>query len=532
MPRSLPWILFTLLVCSSSLEGQAGSTNDVQVLDHTMVPRGRLRLQAHPVFTSWDSRFGRAADGTSRVESLGDDLTDPTALSLFPGLSTLTRSVEDLTAIPFDPALGASAASVQQDVTRIDFGGHVGVFDWLTVGVVVPWARTRSAIDVAFAPDSTNANLGLNPAFTSSAQVDAFLGSIDAADAAAQAYAAAECSSGPSAACTSAQALAGRTTLFDAALRAAYGASPFFPLSGTAIGDALAQSITDLSSDLSAAGLTVLDPLVLSSDLLLEESDLSLLPAIAGSGIEMAPLETRQSLWSAGDVELSARVRVLDNLTPRDSAWTHPGVGYRLTVSGLVRLPTGTVADPDVPYDLGTGQAQTDMQAGVTATLAFGERLSLTAGGVYGVQGESTIVRRVAPHEVVLAPVASRAQVVWRPGSYVGLGIAPSIHLAPSITLSGEYRLVHKRRDEFALVSAVPGLDPVVLALESGVKAHQVGGGLRYSTVERWRRGDASVPLEAHIRLLATIDGSGGQVPKATRVEAGIRLFRRLWGAP
>lgn len=112
----------------------------------------------------------------------------------------------------------------------------------------------------------------------------------------------------------------------------------------------------------------------------------------------------------------------------------------------------------------------------------------------------------------------------------MGFAVAPSLHLASTITLHGEYRFFHKRRDELELLDATSPLNPAVLAIESGVKAHVVGGGLRYDTVDAWRRGDASLPVEIHLRLLSTVAGSGGQVPKATRVEAGLRLFRRLWG--
>lgn len=521
MRRSLTPALLALGLVAPALEAQ--------VLDHTMVPAGRVRLQAHGVFESWDSRFGRGPDGTQRVEPLGGDLTDPTTLSLFPGIPSLTSSLRDVVG-GFDPVLGSTAAQVRQDVTRIEWGAHLGVTEWLTVGLVAPWVRTRSAIDIAFQPDTLNANLGLNPVVGSAAQVDAFLGSTASARQAAQAYATSECAGGASAACTAAQSLADRTATFDGALRTAYGASAFFPLLGTAVGDALTQSATTLSADLTAAGLGGLAPLVLSGEPLTEEGDLALVPSLAGGGIESAAPQTRQSLWSFGDIEVSARLRLLDNLTPTGEEWPHPGFGYRLTGRVLVRLPTGTRADPDIPFDLGTGDAQTDVQGGLTATLRFGRHFGLTGGGYYGSQGATTITTRVVPRETVFAPASTRTQVRWKPGFYVGGAIAPSIRLAPSITLAGEYRYFHKGRDELELIDATSPLNPVVLAIESGIKAHQVGGGLRYRTVDAWRRGEASMPMEIHVRLLTTFDGSGGHVPKATRLEAGLRLFRRLWG--
>ena len=521
MRRSLSATLLGLLFAVPGLHAQ--------VLDHTMVPKGRLRLQASPVFESWDTRFGRGRTGDVE-ENLGDDLTDPTSLSLFPGIASLASAIEAASGTPLDPTIGATSALIRQDITRIEFGGHLGVTDWLMVGAVVPWTRTRSTMDVAFTPDSANVNVGLNPVFSSPSTVDLFLSSTSAADAASAGYANAQCASGPSPTCTAAQDLAARMSSFDAAVLQAYSASTFFPLAGTAAGDALIQSAAQLDTDLIAAGLPGLAPVALSTSPLLQEADLAGLANSPAAGYGYAlPLGTRQSLWSVGDVEASARFRLVDNLTPTGSEWTPPALGYRVTGSFTVRLPTGTQPDPNIALDLGTGDGQTDMEWGLTSTLRFGDHFGLTAGGVYGVQGATTIRRRIAPPEQILVPTANLAQITWRPGSYMSAAVAPSVHLAPSITLAGEYRLFHKRRDEFELVAS-PGIDPTVLALESGVKAHFIGGGLRYDTVDAWRRGDASLPLEAHLRLLATVSGSGGQVPKATRVEAGLRLFRRFWG--
>lgn len=520
MRRTLSATALLLLLCAPSARAQ--------VLDHTLVPKGRLRLQASPVFESWDTRF----DETGVEEALGDDLTDPVALSLFPGIASLAEAVEDATGTAFmDPTVGSTSALVRQDVTRIEFGGHVGVTDWLTVGGILPWTRTRSVIDVAFTPDSAAANLGLSPTVTASSAVDLFLSSATSAESASAAYAASQCSSGPSPTCSAAQDLAGRAMSFASAMAAAYQASPLFPLTGSAAGDALLQSAAQLDADLAAAGLPGLSALVLSSDPLLDEGDLTALATLPGGGFGYTlPLSTRQSLWSVGDVEASARLRLLDNLTPTGPEWTPPGIGYRITGSILVRFPTGTQPDPDIALDLGTGDGQLDMEGGVTATLRFGRRLGVTAGGYYGVQGATTVTSRVAPREQVLVPEANRTRLTWRPGSYLGGAVAPTLRLAPSISVTGEYRFFHKRRDEFELVDPGVPHDPVVLALGTGVKAHVVGGGLRYDTVDPWRRGDASMPIEVHLRLLATVAGSGGHVPKATRVEAGLRLFRRLWG--
>ncbi|MGY8777483.1 MAG: hypothetical protein ACKVIN_05100 [Longimicrobiales bacterium] len=538
-----------------------------QVMDQTMVPRGRIRLQAHPTFESWDTRFGRLADGSKTKERLGDDLTDPTSLTLFPGMPSLQNIIRDVTGDgAYLPVLGTTDGRITQDITKVDWGLEIGVFDWLTVGAVLPWVRPRTALDVHFVPDTENGNLGLNPTITAPASVTTFLGSTMSADASSAMNAATICSGGLTPACATAQALAQRAREFNTSMTGAYGATPFFPFASSPSGLALQQAATILSADLIAAGMLGLQPMALGTDLLSTEG-FPLLPAVAGSGIDAAALETRPGIYAMGDVELSARVRLLDNLTPR---WTGPiesgesragsgsdrgpeseastttnefiepregavrpsegGIGYRVVGSFIARLPTGSPDHVDILQDHGTGQGQLDLEGGLFATLLFSPRIGLSIGGRYAVQRSTSLTKRVAPPELAMPPASTRTEVMWTPGTYVTIEAAPTLHLSDALTISGEYRFFHKGRDQFDLISPDPDLDATVLEVESGVTMHQVGGGLRYDTVTPWMLGEAPRPMEIHLRLLTTIEGSGGHVPESTRIEAGIRLFKRFWG--
>jgi len=501
-----------------------------QILDRTMVPSGLVRFQANGVFAGWDSRFGRLPDGSSPREDLGTDLTDPSALSLFPGIPTLAQSLSSLTGTAnYSPVLGSVTGRVTQDVTRVDFGMHIGVTDWLTVGGVLPWMRTRTAVDHLFVPDSVNGDLGISPNITNAPGVSAFLAAASSADAEARARADAECALGAGAACTSAGSLATRTAAFDSFLRTAYGASPFFPIAGSAMGDALSSTTSTLDADLIAAGLSGISaPLSLATTWLTSDG-LTGLPASAGSGIETTPLTSRKSLWAAGDVELSARAIVLDNLDP-EAGNDAPAFGYRVMADFVVRLPTGTGADPDVLFDVGTGDAQMDMEGGLTTFVTLGTRLGLGVGGRYGSQGSTTVIRRVAAPEVVMPAASTRASLTWTPGSYIGLDAAPTLRLTPELSITGEYRFFQKRRDEYALTMANTALDPFLLETESGVTLHQIAVGFRYDTVASWIKGEAPRPLELHLRMVRSMSGGGGQTPVESRVEAGLRLFKRFWG--
>ncbi len=518
MTRSLIFVLLAALL--------GGPPLAAQVLDQTMVPRGQFRMQAHPRFMSWDSRF----DAGGNRKDLGDDLTDPTTLSLFPGIATLSDLIGGITATSgYTPILGSTQGRVTQEINQVDFGGHFGVFDWLTVGVVVPWANSRTALDVAFVPDTLNGDLGLNPTITNGAGVDAFIASTLAAGASAAGNASTICGVGAGAACTAAQGLADRARNFDASVRSAYGASPFFPIQGSGTATALTQAAATLSADLLAAGLGGLTvPMAFATDWLTSEG-FPLLPTLAGAGIDGAPLRTRQGLWSTGDIEVSALIQVADNLTPGRREGSG-GLGYRILAGFLVRLPTGTVENPDVFLDFGTGDAQTDYEGSIIASLTFGSRLGLALGARYGVQGSTVVTKRVAPRSLAMPPVDTRQLLHWNPGAYFGIEIAPSLRLSPELTVTGVYRYFDKDHDVFELLD--PGLpfNPGLLIQGSVIKMHQVGGGIRYDTVPRWLSGEAPRPLEIHLRLLHTVSGSGGRTPASTRVEAGIRLFKRFWG--
>jgi hypothetical protein len=526
MRASLGMALLVTLVGAARASGQA--------LDERMVPAGRVRLEAHTRFTGWDSRFGLLPDGATRQEALGEDLTDPTSVSLFPGIASLTSSLEAITGTAgYTPVLGSTRALVTQDITRIDWGAHLGVTDWLTIGAVLPWMRTRTALEVVFRPDTLAGDLGLNPAVADPGTVAEFLFGVDDAVLAAQARASQECAAAPGGpGCLDAQALAARAATFQSRVGGAYGASALFPVTGSAMAGALAQAAAALDADLTAAGLAGIGaPMAFAADRL-QPAEFAGIPALSASGIDAAAgLEDFKGLWQAGDVEVSASLRLLEG-EKGDSAASRSTLTYRVLAGALVRLPTGTIDHPDIVLDVGTGQGQTDWEGWVSGALTAWGRVGLAAGARYGVQMPRTLVRRVAPPEQLLAPASTRSLVRWDPASYWAIEAAPALWLTEELAITGEYHLWRKGRDFYGLATVPPptGLDPADLAAESALTLHQVGLTLRYDTMARWRRDGTTRPLQLYGRWLHAIDGSGGQVPVTTRLEFGLRLFKRFWG--
>ncbi len=504
-----------------------------QLADETLVPAGRARLLVQPVYTYWDQRFGLDESGATRRESLGADLTGPVDASLFPGITALEDAIRALapgTALQASP--GRSEGLVQHDVTRVETGLHLGVFDWLTVGVMVPWVKNRTTVDVAFHPDSAGGDVGLSPAITDNEAVTAYLAALSAAAEAAAGRAQGLCAADPGgAACAEAQALAARAQQTQETLGRAYFASPFFVRDGTEAATALRQALGELDTSLAAAGLGGVGDPVLSRAPVTSE-DFRTLPASPTGGIGAEPLGDVEGLWELGDVELSALVRLAEG-SARDSVTGEPTFAYRLNAGVLVRLGTGRRDRHDVILDLPTGDGQTDVEGRVFGYAGVGRRLALTGGIRFGIQRPTTILRRVAPPEALMAPLTTLRAVRWSPAPYLGAEVEPTWRFSEALSAFGSYRLYHKGLDDYQVVGEDPPgsvpVDPRDLERESAVTLHEVGVGLRYTTLQAWRRGAVGSPMELHLRLRASVAGSGGQTPVRSSVEFGVRFYRAFW---
>ena len=208
-------------------------------------------------------------------------------------------------------------------------------------------------------------------------------------------------------------------------------------------------------------------------------------------------------------------------------------MSYSLLAGGVVRLGTGVAPSADVPLSLGSGDGQTDLEGRALGRLTLGPRIGLAAGAVYGVQRPRTITRRIAPPATVFAPLSSRQVVRWSPSNYWGLEAQPLWRVSEALGIAVEYRFFKKGEDTYEAVSgsSLPsGLDPSVLASGSGFTRQEIGIALTYETLAPWRRGSVNRLLQLHGRLSRAVSGSGGRAPATTRVEFGVRLFRRFWG--
>lgn len=503
-----------------------------QALGTPLVPTGRLRVDFSPSFAYWDARFGIDANGKAVEEALGDDLTDPTGTSLFPGIDILRSRLRDLAPdAEVSPAVGSVRGLVQKDRSRIDLSLDLGVFDWLTVGGTVPWVRNRTTVDTWWTADP-GADLGVNPALTDGEEVGRVLGLLMDAAGAARAWADGVCAGGGD--CAGADALARRAEAFAGTAQLAYFASPFFPMSGSDAAGALRRALSDLDGELTGAGLGPTGAVLPFATRVMDADDFADAVTVPGAGIQgSAPLQNVEGLWELGDVEVHATVRLLEGGSV-DSAGRPAGLRYYVAAGALVRLGTGKVDDPAVFLDMPSGDGQTDVEGRLFLGMQAGNRLEVRSRARYGVQRPSALLRRVAPHEVVMPPVSTLRAVEWTPGRYWSFSASPRLHLTDELSVAVDYRYYRKASDRYEILgdAEVAGVraDAADLEHESAVTAQEAAFGFTYSAIETWRADRTGTPFELHARVVRTVAGAGGRTPKATRLELGLSLFRRIWG--
>lgn len=527
------WAVLALLALAAS--PRPGSS---QAVEGPLSPAGRLRVGLAPTIWTADSRFGRRTEDDrliEEVEPLGFDLSrDRVGATLLPGLSSVQDALRQALERPgYSVSLGRSRTRIQETRLEVPVRLDLGITDWLTVGTTLPFVKRRSEVTFLMEADTLTADLGVSPGLTSPGPTQDFMESLSGAVDAMSASADDVCASSPdSPECDAARDALADGRSFRDALDRAYSAS-FFPFGQSPTGADLRDRLGSLATRFADFGVTsVPDPssLPLAEGPLGQEQFQQILSR-SEFGIVGRPLETWESRWEIGDMELHGAVRLFEH-SQADTAGFFERPSVLLGVGGTVRLGTGSTHGPDDFVDFGSGDGQTDLELRAFGDLGFAGRAGLWADVRYGIQTEGRVFRRIAPPESVLAPLSARAPVLWEPGDYLEAEVAPRWHLTPELAVAGRYRFRTEGEDDYALAPDASGElpDPSLLERETGATLHEGGLSVVFSTLATARAGRTGLPLEARIRYRMAVAGDGGRVRKGSRYEMGLRVFWRLWG--
>jgi len=508
-----------------------------QYPDTYMLGRGVLRMSFEPSYMNWGYRF----DTSGVAVPLGADLSfDSTSSSFFPSMSPAEAAIWSITG---DSALGINVGSVQTkldaDVRRFPFNFRLGLHDRMTFTVSVPVVTTRMQVD--FAHDTTGANAGWNQASAISGdaaaaigQMSQLLGQIEASANALDATIGGgglDCPNGPQ--CDGARDLVSRARAMANDLIALTGVNasgelsaalpPFSPVESSATGQALAVAIQTISAEFQTFGAPAISGTVPLPSTIIDPDSSSVRDALSelgtGFGYDAQPLDFAKYRQKLGDVEVGLRY----GLFQRPS--------LRAVLSTTVRLPTGTRDSPDHFVDIGTGDKQTDVEAGVDLAFEPGSVVGIALAARYNLQLGDQLVRRITnPHQPI-APIASEQTVSRNLGDVLTLAAYPTLRLNPSFRAYGALHYYRKGADTYTGQDYTPPGLPTVpvseLGAESSMSSLSLGAGIHFRSSGR---DGLSLPAEAGVYYHAAYQGSGGFTPKTTGVTFYLRLFRRLFG--
>jgi hypothetical protein len=459
-----------------------------------------------PFRNDWNAEIGSAflpelADADARIRALTGDAS----YRLSAGRSSVTASTQTGSAV-------LSAA--------------IGVTSRLTLFGTMPFVRARAQSNLRV--DSATADAGFNPfdpTFGTNpgrTQTNLFFTQFDAAlltlatkitngdytdpDTLALAQA------------TLASATAFRADL-QGLLRDPATASPFVPLATSTAGTAILGAIDGYSATLTAlgAGSVGTDPALATARLSTTQYRGFITNAF---GPVAGFMDGDQSLQRPGDTEIGAVYTLIDR-------WGERRPGFRLALTGLVRLPTGLLDQSDDFFDLGTGEGQTDLEFRAAADFAtgiVGARLS----GSYNRQLASELQRRVYAPTQPLAYRYRLAAVERDPGDEFTLGIEPWLRLAPGFAATfGAFYVKHGEDAVSYAGSGVPGVAASDLAIDTERSATALQGGLTWSSFSGVQK--PGVPIEARWAFRQVVAGSGGRVERTRTIWFQVRAYYKLW---
>jgi hypothetical protein len=519
--------------------------------DATVVPRGVLRLGVPLAWTRANERFGRQRAG---VESLGSDLTrDSLGASIF-DLSGLGTPLQLLTGLMNPPlSLGRLRVGIEATSWSVPIALDYGLTSRVSIGVVVPYVKTRAEVFPRVNPLGPEGTLGLNPAFTvpgartRNSQVVTEL--LIAAGALRNAVNSCVGSSAPSCMAINANP-AGATALVTAAMEAAnavasvYGTnaapgSPFAP-----VGHAPLQTAVDgrlAALDVQFTGF--LGPPPAGSWLEtrpvgappLASDDFQRLLTDPALGIESAPLADIER-GHVGDIELGVKA-VLATLggAPAAGREAPGGLGARIAIAGILRLGTGQLDTPNDFADIATGDDQSDLEVRGYMDLLAARRWWASLVIRYGMQRPDRVALRVPAYVGEPFPPAGATHLLDRDlGDFVEVEVAPRFTPNSSFAVSANYRLRTKQADRYS--ATAPGdvtgaRSPDLLAQGTAQREQRIGLGLTFSTLRGYADRRAPWPLEASFHHTQVLNGRGG-MPKTFFTAVTLRLYRPLTANP
>jgi hypothetical protein len=200
-------------------------------------------------------------------------------------------------------------------------------------------------------------------------------------------------------------------------------------------------------------------------------------------------------------------------------------------------LGTGTQASFNNLFELNPADGQMDFEGSLFGLVEMGRYFGGWGQLRYGIQTQGEIIKRIAAPEEALPAWSRGAPLHWTPGNYMELDLNPRFYLTPTMSFGLRYHFYSKGEDSYELQPLDPEIlelvsfpPPELLNAETKVTLNELGISVTYSTLAPHSRGEAWIPLDLRATYFQPLGGSGGQTPKGGRFEAGLAVYRTVWG--
>ncbi len=507
----LPLLAAAILRPVSSIAAQA--------VDRTDTPRrGALRVSFDPQTMTWERNF----TATGR-QGIGAAFTVDSPAAALPSLAMMQQDTRTLTGLAgYVASLGHDLLAIRAERRIMPIGLEYGITDRLSLGITVPIVRVEVRAGYTLHPPG--ANVGFGPRTSAdSTRYSSFFNDFGAALAQLMKNIT-DSVYGPCATsltCQRAQAMytqdtALRTSLNSLVFGVIGTAGRYLPLGSSDAGrqiTALIAGVQRALSDTFQVAAFNKDTLLLPATAIVDPADIAALYQARTDSLALAPYGNtpRRLRFFTGDVEVQAKMRLL---TSTDAA---------LTGAFVVRLPTGHQESPNDPFDISTGDHQTDLEGRLTGEVTLLKRIWLNAAVRAARQLPGPRDRRVGPADDPFLPPTTLAHLRWDPGDFVALDVAPMYRFSPrfAVGLTASYYAqgqdhygFFSPQDSMAFATQIGGPANVsVLDAGTAIRQTRLGVALTY----------AGPRLEGGFSVQQTVSGAGGLVPVATVFRIVIR---------
>jgi hypothetical protein len=516
MPRAAPLVATVVLAASALLSRSLAAQTEFAV----PLGRGQIRLDVTPLWSSWDHRFDPNAPGL--VPIAADFASDSLGVTTLPFLVPFQSQVRAATGLAgFSLNLGHPLIALTSSVRTIPIGIELGLSRRLAIGVVVPIVRSR--VDASLRVDTAAArrsNVGWNSGLDSTGGTG-FQKQMTAALAALQNLAA----TGPITLRAQAQAAIAELQPY---LAVSY--SPFLPRGSTAAADSIATRLTRAASvygQLAAQYLPLGDTLPpLTTALALPDSS-----AFVGRD-DLERLFSDPALPIAADTFGTVVRTGIGDVTAHATYQFAEGRRYRGQLVVTTRFPTGKAPDAGNFLDLGTGTHEFGLEAALSNDLLLGGAFLLHGVARLGGSGSDEVPMRVTPPQYPVVPLTQLATIKRKPASYVGLELDPTWTIDDAFSVRMAYRFFTQGATLHSYVdpadAARVGLPASVLDEGTATRWMRIGGGVTFSTADRYAKGHAALPYSVSVGYENTIWGRIGRVPQESVFHINFRAYFTL----